>query len=179
MKFWKQLVWGVGDFRFDMIRPIKTNLELLETACNRFVRFIVGTQIKAEETPDSFNVRRNHEVRAAKVAVDLDIRRRICFRLCSWVEHLHRHTSQFASDVLHCQGTDWLRQLRADLAPPKSGHAQSGRTQTRAGAGEPFRWNFGWMEEIESVDDGWPNPDKLKGRTSAKADALFDLIFCS
>ena len=44
MRFWKQLVWGVTDYRFALLRAVKTNAASLETECNKFVSYIVGAR---------------------------------------------------------------------------------------------------------------------------------------
>ena len=35
MRFWKQLAWGVADYRLAMVRPVKTNIEALDSACTK------------------------------------------------------------------------------------------------------------------------------------------------
>ena len=48
----------------------------------------------------------------------------------------------------------------------------AGETRTRSAGGYPFRWGFKWIEALEVIDDGWPNPTKCKQRTLRKAEVL-------
>ena len=180
MHFWRQLAWGVADYRLAMIGPVKTNIVCLDSACSKTVRFIVGAHPMRDESREAFVVRRNREIQLAKVSVNLEIVKRACWKLCVWVENIHRHpTQQPCLDLLSCQGTDWLRQKRSDFCTGSSSfHAGSGKTNTRAGAGKPFRWDSGWVSEVGRVSGlGWENPSRDKSRTATRADALFQLDF--
>ena len=177
MRFWKQLAWGVADYRLAMVRPVKTNIEALDSACSKLVRYIAGAHPRSSETKEAFVQRRNREIGHAKSEVGLLIRKRACWKLCCWVEHIHRHPQLPCLELLTCQGTDWLRQRRSDLVPSSNG-TSAGKTCTRTGAGRPFRWDSGWVGEVGSLSgSGWENPSKDKGLTASRADILYNSIF--
>ena len=143
MRFWKRLVWSVSDYRFAMLRLVKTNIMALETECNRLTSYIVGARPTADETKESFVVRRNRELRAAKGAVGFDIKYRVCWKLATWMEHMIRHPAQPGIDVLRCQNETWLAQRRSDLG---------GRgTRTRTNAGIPLRLDTGWVNFVNQI----------------------------
>ena len=169
MRFWKQLAFSVADYRFAMLRPVKTNLAALETECNRFVSFIVGARLREDESRERFAVRRNKEIQSAKQKVGLEIRRRVCWKLCTWLEHIHRHTAQPCLDLLQCQNSQWLAARRSD-------HGGS-QTRTRQHPGIPMRWDSGWVQTVADVVGDMRNQDKVKEKTQLKADTLYQAVF--
>ena len=169
MRFWKQLLWGVSDYRLAMLRPIKTNIAALETEANKFTAYIVGARPTATESKEMFMRRKNREISKAKLEAHLDLPRRHCWKLCSWMEHIHRHPEQPCLDALLCQNSAWLQARRHDLG--------GRRTQTRTHAGPPIRWDSGWVQAITDQIGEWNNPEKTKAKTSEKANHLYDYVF--
>ena len=166
MRFWKRLIWSVSDYRFAMIRARKVNLQAMETENNKFVAFIVGARPGATETKEAFVLRRNMEVAAAKASVDMDVKRRICWKICTWMEHMHRHPRQPCLDLLMCQSSEWLQARRAEYG--------GRRTKSRVDPGVPIRWDTGWLCELNTT---WENEGKEKSVTAKRADMLYDFIF--
>ena len=169
MRFWKQLVFSLADYRFAMLRPVKTNLVALEPECNRFVSFIVGARVREDESREKFAVRRNKEIRAAKQQVGLDIGRRVCWKLCTWLEHIHRHPAQPCLELLQCQNAQWLASRRSDFG--------GSQTRTRQHPGMPMRWDTGWVQAVADVVGDLQNPGKDKEVTARKADVLYRIVF--
>ena len=169
MRFWKQLLWGVSDYRWAMLRPIKTNIAALETEANKFTAYIVGARPTASETKETFMRRKNREISAAKLEVNLDIPHWHCWKLISWMEHIHRHPEQPCLEALLCQNAEWLQARRSDLG--------GRRTQSRTHAGPPIRWDSGWVQAITERIAHWDNAEKTKAVTSEKANLLHEHVF--
>ena len=169
MRFWKQLLWGVSDYRLAMLRPIKTNIAALETEANKFTAYIVGARPSATESKETFMRRKNREISSAKSEVNLDIPRRHCWKLCSWMEHIHRHPEQPCLDALLCQNAEWLQERRIEYG--------GRRTQSRTHPGPPIRWDNGWIQVITEQIDHWGNAEKVKAETSLKANLLYDHVY--
>ena len=155
------------------MRPSVSAASSLESFTSKLCRFIVKVPRDEGEAINSFAVRRNSEIARLKLETKLSVRSRWALKLVSWVEHLHRHADSPAASCLRCQDDAWLRERRREVGGfgvSRSLHA--GETRTRSAGGYPFRWGFKWLEALDSIDDGWPNPSKCKQRTMRKADVL-------
>ena len=113
MRFWRSLLYGISDHRFVSIRPVKTNVAALETASNKLLRFIVGARPNAEDTRESFCIRRNHLISLSKRECKLDVRHRLCWKLVTWVEHVWRHKQSRAFILLQVHDDCFLQTIRA------------------------------------------------------------------
>ena len=160
------MIWSVSDYRFAMIRALKANLQAMETKSNKFVTLIVVARLGATETKEAFVLRRNREVAAAKASVDMDVKRRICWKICTWMEHMHRHPRQPSLDLLRCQNAEWLQARRAEYG--------GRRTKSRVDPSFPIRWETGWLCELDTT---WENEGKEKSVTAMRADLLYEFIF--
>ena len=148
-----------------MLRAVKTNLQALETEDNKYVGFIVGARPMPTESKEAFVIRKSREVALAKAAVGLDVKRRTCWKIVTWMEHIHRHPCQPCLDLLLCQNSNWLQSRRAEYG--------GRRTRSRANPGVPMRWETGWLQAMED----WSNEAKDKSVTARRADQLHALIF--
>ena len=91
------------------------------------------------------------------------------WNLCTWLEHIHRHTAQPCLDLLQCQNSQWLAARRSD-------HGGS-QTRTRQHPGIPMRWDSGWVQTVADVVGDMRNQDKVKEKTQLKADTLYQAVF--
>ena len=113
MRFWKVLSLGVADFRLLGLRPSKQHGQQLEAYFNKFVARILKMRPEANESQASFCIRRNHRISAVKTSAKINIKRRWCTKLISWIEHLRRHPECPQSCFLDVQDDFWLRERRA------------------------------------------------------------------
>ena len=122
-----------------------------------------------DETRERFAIRRNKEIQRAKQQGGLDIQRRVCWKLCTWLEHIHRHPAQPCLEPLQCQNSQWLESRRRD-----SGGSQ---TRTRQHPGVPMRWDSGWVQTLADVVGDMENRGTDKQQIEKKADTLYQVVF--
>ena len=178
LRFWKSLVYGVSDHRFVGIRPCKSNLDALEASSNKLLRSIVGARPSSDDSPETFCIRRNKLISTLKEECSFGIRKRFCYKIVTWVEHLWRHKESHLYKLLYIHDDCWLRTMRV-LVNPSCAHGfyESGATRTRSGPGAPLRWGAGWLERLSAGGGGWENPSKCKRSSWDKANALYAMIF--
>ena len=156
---------------------MKTNLQSMETASNKLIRFIVGARPLHDETKESFCIRRNHLIASCKVEAKVCVRQFLCWKLVTWVEHLYRKQSGVLFKLLVSQDELWLQTCRALAGNTGVGRSIfAGATQTRSSPGFPLRWGEGWLEDVGRVGGGWDNPQKSKERSQEKVNALLARI---
>ena len=156
---------------------MKSNVAALETASNKLLRFIVGARPRADETRESFCIRRNHLISLSKQESRLSVTERLCWKLVTWVEHIWRDKDSRLFHLLQVHDELFLQTVRAlvgNLSGSRSIHA--GATQTRASPGMLIRWAAGWLEEVGRVGGGWDNPRKHKQQTREKATFLCEFM---
>ena len=103
----------ISDHGFVGIWPAKSSLDVLESASNKLLRFILGARPLLEESQEAFCRRRNRLITSAKNACKFGIKSRFCWKVVTWVEHLWRHKSSPNYLLLSLQDDLWLRTMRA------------------------------------------------------------------
>ena len=146
IRFWKSLLYGISDHRLVSIRPVKSNVAALETASNKLLRFIVGARPRADETRESFCIRRNHLISLSKQESRLSVTERLCWKRVTWVEHIWRDKHSRLVHLLQVHDELFLQTVRAlvgNLSGSRSIYA--GAMQTPASPGMPVWWAAGWL----------------------------------
>ena len=170
VRVWKSLAFSVSDHFLAGIRPSVSSDDGLSAYFNKFVHRILSLRRSEDETPASFVIRRNHQTARVKLSASVDIRFRHAYKLCTWVEHMFRHTDRPSFHLIQSQDDTWLetcRYLANRFSSTRT--ATAGETGTRSGPGHPLRWGGVWLASVSEHFGGWGNEAKDRAVTKAKA----------
>ena len=177
MRYWRTLCYGVSDHRLPGIRLCSTTGKELEGYFNKFVRRIVKVFPSHGEDVDEFCRRRNRVVAAIKEEAKVCVTMRWCFKITTWLEHLHRHTDTIGHMFMTIQNDLWLRTMRCLVGGlARSWTTDSGATGTRASPGRPNRILGPWYDRLRQ-DGCFDNPERSKALSKEHATRLYALMF--
>ena len=179
IRFWRSICYGLADFRFARLRPVKTLGNQLDTFNNRILSRIIALKPRSDDSAESFCVHRNHVIKQLKEECSFSMRSRWCMKVVGWVEHIRRHQGCTSFCFLISQGDDWLRERRREAGGlGRMRTLESGETRTRMGAGHPNRFATIWLEQLDMLCGGvCENPQRQKSVTKQHAEDLYSLIF--
>ena len=149
----------------------------LESYHNNLLSKILGFKPSSDDTRQDFCVRRNSALSKLKLEVGLDIRRRLCFKVATWIEHVRRHELTPSAILLDAQRDEWLRERRRETGSFGALRSEDrGATATRLGPGFPLRFAVGWLEELENQPEGFSNPRRESRISKENAERLHALF---